>query len=117
MGPVIIFILLALMWVLLAVPRQRAARRHRAVQASLAPGDEVMTSSGLYGRLVALDGETARVEIATGVVVKMVRQAVTARIDPADEPPLTLGTDDVAVSQPAVPAVEPAAASRESAEG
>ena len=65
MVPIILFIVLAVMWVLLAVPRQREARRHNAVMSSLVIGDEVMTGGGL--RLRTRDLATvARMLLAHG---------------------------------------------------
>lgn len=48
----------------------RANRSARAV----APGTEVTTDAGLVGKVVALEGETVTVELASGVQVKVQRQ-------------------------------------------
>ncbi|HEY5153714.1 MAG TPA: preprotein translocase subunit YajC [Acidimicrobiales bacterium] len=76
-----LFILLALMWVLLIVPRQREARRQRGLQATLAVGDEVITAGGIHGRVVDLADETVQVEVAPEVVLRIARQAVLSRVD------------------------------------
>jgi preprotein translocase subunit YajC len=78
-----LFILLALMWVLLIVPRQREARRQRALLATLATGDQVITAGGIHGCVVDLDDDSVQVEVAPGVVLRIARQAVLSR---ADEP-------------------------------
>ena len=102
----ILFILLALMWVVLIVPRQREARRQRALLASLAVGDEVITGGGIHGRVVELDDETVMVEVAPGVTLKIARRAVLSRLDvpavpsspgaerPEAGPDATTGTED-----------------------
>ena len=74
-----LFIVLALMWVLLIVPRQREARRQRAVMATLAVGDEVVSAGGIHGRVVDLDDEIVLVEVAPGVNLKISRQAILTR--------------------------------------
>jgi preprotein translocase subunit YajC len=61
-----------LMW-----SQRRRTREMAAVQASLTVGDEVMTASGMYGRLVALDEDVATLEVAPGVQVRFDRRAVT----------------------------------------
>lgn len=61
-----------LMW-----SQRRRTREMAAVQASLTVGDEVMTASGMYGRLVALDEGVATLEVAPGVQVRFDRRAVT----------------------------------------
>ena len=76
-----LFILLALMWVLLIVPRQREARRQRGLQATLAVGDEVITAGGIHGRVVDLTDDTVQVEVAPDVVLRIARQAVLSRVD------------------------------------
>ena len=61
-----------LMWT-----QRKRSRDMQAVNASLTVGDEVMTSSGLYGRIVALDDSIATLEVAPGVNVRYDRRAVT----------------------------------------
>jgi len=102
----ILFILLALMWVVLIVPRQREARRQRALLASLAVGDEVITGGGIHGLVVELDDETVMVEVAPGVTLKIARRAILSRLDvpavgsspsadrPESGPDATTGTED-----------------------
>ena len=53
-----------LMWT-----QRKRSRDMQAVNASLTVGDEVMTSSGLYGRIVALDDSIATLEVAPGVII------------------------------------------------
>jgi preprotein translocase subunit YajC len=100
MGAVLIFILLALLWVVLIVPRQREVRRHNALVASLEVGDEVMTGAGIYGTITRLADDDVWVEVAPGVTVRMAKRAVGSRIEPeatsaaADDDP-----SDVAVER------------------
>jgi preprotein translocase subunit YajC len=82
MGAVLIFILLALLWVVLIVPRQREVRRHNALVASLEVGDEVMTGAGIYGTITVLGDDDVSVEIAPGVVVRMAKRAVGSKVEP-----------------------------------
>jgi preprotein translocase subunit YajC len=80
-GLLLIPIFLVMLYVLVVLPQQRRVRAHQAVVDSLAPGQDVMTTSGLYGRLVAVDDETARLEIAPGVEVKVARASVGLVVD------------------------------------
>jgi preprotein translocase subunit YajC len=86
---IILLILLAVMWVLLAVPRQREARRHNAVVASLVLGDEIMTGGGIYGSVVDIADDHILLEVAPGTVMKIARQAVALKIEPAIPPTAT----------------------------
>ena len=81
MGAVLIFILLALLWVVLIVPRQREVRRHNALVASLQVGDEVMTASGMYGFVTLLEGDIAWLEIDDDVQIRIARAALQRKVD------------------------------------
>ena len=73
------------MWLLLILPQQRRMRKHQVVVASLRAGDEVVTAGGVYGVITSVDEETLAVEVAPGVVLRVLRSAVTSRIGPPDE--------------------------------
>ncbi|MCZ7526133.1 MAG: preprotein translocase subunit YajC [Acidimicrobiia bacterium] len=77
--------LLALAFFFLIVrPQRQRLAAHRALVASLEVGDEILTSSGIFGRIRTLDVTTAEVEIAPGVVVKVARDAISQRlVEPA----------------------------------
>ena len=74
------FILLALMLVVLIVLPARQRKRMQAqaaqMQAALQVGTPVMTTSGLHGTVAALGETTVDLEIAPGVVVTFIRQAI-----------------------------------------
>jgi|SRR4051812_32243958 preprotein translocase subunit YajC len=82
MGAVLIFILLALLWVVLIVPRQREVRRHNALVASLEVGDEVMSGAGIYGTITSMGEDDVWIEIAPDVVIRMAKRAVGSKIEP-----------------------------------
>ena len=86
MGPLLALLLtFGLMWVLLILPQQRRMRQHQAVIASLRVGDEVVTAGGVYGTITSVDEDTLAVEVAPGVVLRVLRNAVSQRIGPPDE--------------------------------
>lgn len=53
--------------------RQKAALE---LQQRLAPGVEVMTTSGIYGTVVGVDESTIRLEVAPGTTVRVAKPAV-----------------------------------------
>ena len=73
------------MWALLILPQQRRMRSHQQVIASLEAGDEIVTAGGLYGTILSVDDETLAVEVAPGIVLRVLRSAVSQRIAPVDE--------------------------------
>jgi preprotein translocase subunit YajC len=74
------FILLAVMLVVLIVlpARQRRRMQEQAatMQAALEIGTPVTTTAGLHGTVAGLGESTVDLEIAPGVVVTFVRQAI-----------------------------------------
>lgn len=67
-------------YLLLWRPQQRRMAAVRELQAHLREGDEVMTTSGIYGRIVQLGDDEIRLEIAPGTVVRVARGAIGARV-------------------------------------
>lgn len=72
--PVLIFFVIA--YFLLMRPQQKRMKEHRALIASLAKGDEVVTSGGLLGRITEVTDSFVTIEIAPDVAVKVQRHAV-----------------------------------------
>jgi preprotein translocase subunit YajC len=86
MGPLLaLLITFGLMWVLLILPQQRRMKQHQAIVASLEPGDEVVTAGGVYGTITSIDDDTLAVEVAPGVILRILRSAVSQRIAPFEE--------------------------------
>jgi preprotein translocase subunit YajC len=80
-----------LTWFLFIRPRRRMMVRQREVLGGLSNGDQVVTVGGVYGEIVALDGDEVRLEVAPDVVIRVARRAVAGRVEPlaavrADEP-------------------------------
>ena len=62
-------------------PQQKKAKEHAKMVDSLKTGDEVITSSGIYGKIkkTAEGKEYFELEIASGVVVKVIKSQITER--------------------------------------
>lgn len=80
MGSLASFLPLILMFVvfyfLLIWPQQKKAKAHRQLLANLQKGDNVVTSSGIYGQITGLTDTTVTLEIAEKVRIKISRSAV-----------------------------------------
>ena len=77
--------LLVIVWLALRVgafylllwrPQQRRIAMVRALQSELREGHEVLTTSGIYGRVVRLGDDDAELEIAPGTVIHVARGAI-----------------------------------------
>ncbi len=86
MGSLIILpIMLVLMYLLVIRPQQQRMRAHQALVSSLEVGDEVVSSGGIYGRIVALGDEVVTLDVADGVHIRLARAAIGRRV--AEDPP------------------------------
>lgn len=72
LGFVVIFYLL--LW----RPQAKRAKEHRQLMASLAIGDEVSTTGGIVGKIIALKDELVTLKIAENVEIKMQKASITS---------------------------------------
>ena len=72
-------------YVLLWRPQQRRMAMVRALQSQLQPGDEVLTTSGIYARVVRLGDDDAEIEVAPGTVLHVARGAIGQVVTPPGE--------------------------------
>ncbi len=71
-------ILLVLFYVMLIRPQQKRAKEHRAMQAALSKGDEVVTDGGVMGKILEITDNAITVQIAEGVDVKVRRESISS---------------------------------------
>lgn len=78
--------LFAIMYFVLLRPQQKQAKEHRELIQTLKKGDEVVTQSGLLGKIYAVMDKVVVLEIANGVRVRVLKTSVQGRAAIADEP-------------------------------
>ena len=78
----------AVFYLLLWRPQQRRMSAVRKLQGHLKLNDDVITTSGIFGRVVELGDDEVRLEIAPGTVVRVARGAIGERltVDPEPDP-------------------------------
>ena len=69
-------IIMVIFYVLLILPAQRRQKKTQSMLSTLKTGDKVVTTGGLYGTIVALDGDAIQLRIADQVKVRVARSAV-----------------------------------------
>jgi preprotein translocase subunit YajC len=72
----ILFALPVLLLILIFSSQRKRQRSIEQLQASLHPGQQVVTTSGMFARVVALEDAAAVLEIAPGVQVRWDRRAI-----------------------------------------
>ncbi len=80
-----IVVLFAVFWLLLVRPQRKRALEQRELLSAIEPGDEIVSTGGLFGIVKAVEGEELHVEIAEGLTVRMARQAVAGLVERDEE--------------------------------
>ena len=101
LGNLLIFALPVLLIVFMFMTQRRRQREAHAVQSNLSIGDEVTTTSGLLGRIVALDDRIATLEVSPGVTIRFDRRALAG---PAPTAAPQAGPEDGPSTSPLNPA-------------
>ncbi len=84
--PLLLVLVLAVPLVMSTRKQKKQQAAQQDLQSSLAPGDRVMTTSGLYGTVADTSGDnTIDIEIAPGVVTTWLRLAVREKVEPVVE--------------------------------
>jgi preprotein translocase subunit YajC len=85
----LIFLLIPLaMYFLMIRPQRKRMREQAAMQAAIGVGDEVITSSGIYGFVTGVEGDRFWLEIDDDVQIRIARAAIQSRVT------ATAGGDD-----------------------
>jgi len=80
---IFIVLLIAVGYMFLIRPRRQRRQRQLTVGKQIEVGDKVLLSSGIIGRVDGFVGDRARIEVAPGVIIEVVRRAVSQRLDDA----------------------------------
>jgi len=76
-GQIAIFgVIFLVFWLLVLRPQQKRQKEHKAFVDSLKVGTRVVTASGIFGKIEALDENTVQLEIAPKTVIKVLRSQV-----------------------------------------
>ena len=73
-----LILIFVVFYFLLIRPQQQKAKEHREMLANLKRNDEVITSGGLYGKVVALSDRVVTLEIAPNIKVRIDRPQIAS---------------------------------------
>ena len=71
-----LILIFLIFYFLLIRPQQKRQKEHKILLESIKRNDEIMTSGGILGRVLKIDGDKLSVEIAKGVNVTVMRSTV-----------------------------------------
>ncbi|GAB3746291.1 preprotein translocase subunit YajC [Amycolatopsis oliviviridis] len=101
--PLLLMLVVAIPLVMGTRKQKKAAAAQQELLSSLAPGDRVMTTSGLYASVADASADTTiDLEIAPGVVTTWLRQAVREKVEPVVETDEDTIDDEAVVEEPVV---------------
>jgi preprotein translocase subunit YajC len=79
-------LLLAVMYFFLIVPQRKKQKAQQSLMSTLGPGDEVVTTGGIYGGVTEIDGDDLYLEIAPDIEIKVSKRAIASRVYAAGDP-------------------------------
>jgi preprotein translocase subunit YajC len=85
-------VLIVAFYFLILRPARTRQASAAAVRAKLHPGSEVMTTSGLFGTVTAVDGDKVVLQIADGVSVRFMAAAIAQVVEQPSVGGTTEGT-------------------------
>lgn len=91
-------LLLGVFFLFIVRPQRARQRAFQATQAELAPGQEVLTTAGLYGTITEVGADFVLLEVAPGVRSKYARAAIAKVL-----PPPGLGPGSVEMTPDSAP--------------
>ncbi|GGH92572.1 preprotein translocase subunit YajC [Arthrobacter liuii] len=101
---ILLFVMLGVFIFMMFRRNKKTQQQQAELQSKFGPGVEVMTSFGLFGRIVDIDEAENKVtlELSPGNLATVHRQAVTKVVEPAAEPVAEEAAEPAAAS-PVVP--------------
>jgi preprotein translocase subunit YajC len=73
-----LLIIMVIFYVLLILPAQRRQKKTSEMLTALKNGDKIVTTGGVFGTIVGLEGDSIQLRIADQVKVKVLRSAVAS---------------------------------------
>ncbi|MEK7783557.1 MAG: preprotein translocase subunit YajC [Candidatus Binatota bacterium] len=72
-----LILVFVIFYFLLIRPQQKKAKEHREILSKLKKNDEVVTSGGIYGKVVALTDTVVTLEVAPNVRIRVNRPQIS----------------------------------------
>ncbi len=73
--------LLAIMYFVLIRPQQRQAKEQQTLLTGLKKGDDVITSSGILGKIFSVDEKVITLEVSSGVKLRVLKSFVQGKVN------------------------------------
>lgn len=80
--PIMMLLIIVVFYFFMIRPQTKRQKELKNFRDSLSKGDKVITTGGIYGRIVDIDGHTVFIEVDTNVKIKVDKAALLK--DPSD---------------------------------
>ena len=84
--------------------QRRRTKASQRLQSTMGVGDEVMTTSGMLGRIISLDDQVTTLEVSPGVNVRFNRRAIAGPAPMASASPSAPASRESETDEPSDPA-------------
>ncbi|MEW5772112.1 MAG: preprotein translocase subunit YajC [Thermodesulfobacteriota bacterium] len=78
-----LILMFVIFYFLLIRPQQKKAKQHREMLSGIKKGDRVLTSGGIYGRVLDVDGDVLSIDVGGDVKIEVNRNFVSSLADRA----------------------------------
>ncbi|PLX67560.1 MAG: preprotein translocase subunit YajC [Denitrovibrio sp.] len=75
-----LILIFAIFYFLLIRPQQKKQKEHTAMLNAIAAGDEILTTGGMFGKVLKVIDNAYIVEIANGVTIKLVKNGIAQKV-------------------------------------
>jgi len=86
------------LYAFMIIPQQRKMKAHNSLLQSLQEGDVVVTSAGIYGAIAEVEDNVVWLEVAPDIELKVLRSAISDRVERANDDDDDAYDDDEAES-------------------
>lgn len=69
--------MLVIFWLFMIRPQMKKQREQRSFMDNLQKGDEVVTASGLLGKITKMDGEIVTLEVSSKTYIRVMKNAIS----------------------------------------
>jgi preprotein translocase subunit YajC len=77
-------LMFGIMYFLVIMPQQRQRKKVQEMLAAVKNGDKVITTSGIYGTINGMDGDTIILKVADNVKIRVARAAI-AQVEASED--------------------------------
>ena len=74
------------MYFLMIRPQRRRQKETAALQSAIVEGDEVITTSGMYGFITGFEGDIVWLEVDDNIQIRVARAAIQRKVDTSGAP-------------------------------